>query len=79
MNGFSPTDLAAMLPLALLVAGALVLLLSEVFLTSARRGYQVGVTVATAALSALAAFSASPAGPVFGGMAVVDAFSTFVT
>jgi len=79
MNGFSPIDLAAMLPLALLVAGALVLLLSEVFLTSARRGYQVGVTVATAALSALAAFSATPAGAVFGGMAVVDAFSTFVT
>jgi NADH-quinone oxidoreductase subunit N len=79
MNGLPTADLAAMLPIAILTAGALVLLLSEVFLTSGRRGYQAGLTVATAALAALAAVSATPAGHVFGGQAVVDGFSVFVT
>ena len=42
-------------PFGSLVAGALVLLMSEVFLTSPRRGYQAGLTVATAVLAAVAA------------------------
>ncbi|HUK65350.1 MAG TPA: NADH-quinone oxidoreductase subunit N [Anaeromyxobacteraceae bacterium] len=79
MNGTNYADLAALLPLALLVVGALTLLISEVFLTSGHRDYQVGLTVATAALAALAALTATPAGHVFGGMATVDAFSEFLT
>ncbi|GEJ58457.1 NADH-quinone oxidoreductase subunit N [Anaeromyxobacter diazotrophicus] len=79
MTGLSPTDLAAMLPIAILVAGALVLLMSEVFLTSGRRGFMAGITVAAAALAGLAALLAPPAGRVFGGQAVVDGFSVFVT
>ena len=42
MPGISATDLGAMLPIAILVAGALVLLMSEVFLTSGRRGFMAG-------------------------------------
>jgi NADH-quinone oxidoreductase subunit N len=72
-------DVAAFLPVGILMAGALVLLLSEVFLTSGSRGYQAALTVATAALAAIAAAAVPPAGRVFGGQAVVDAFSNFVT
>jgi len=79
MNGPPTTDLAAMLPVAILTSGALVLLMSEVFLTSGRRGYQAGLTVATAAIAAIAAIAVPPAGWIFGGQAVVDAFSVFIT
>jgi len=79
MNALPAGDVAALLPIAILMAGAIVLLMSEVFLTSSRRGYQAGLTVATAALAALAAVAVPPAGRVFGGQAMVDAFSTFVT
>ena len=40
-------DVAALLPIGILMFGALVLLLSEAFLTSGRRGYQAGLPVAT--------------------------------
>jgi NADH-quinone oxidoreductase subunit N len=79
MTGLSPVDVGAMLPIAILVAGALVLLMSEVFLTSGRRGFMAGLTVATAVLAALAALLTTPPGRVFGGQAVVDGFSVFVT
>jgi len=80
MAQFPVADFAAMLPVGLLVAGALVLLLTEVFLSaSSSRGYQAALTVVTAALAALAALLARPAGRVFGGQAVVDGFSSFVT
>jgi len=79
MNGLPTADLAAMIPVAILTVGALVLLLSEVFLTSDRRGYQAGLTVATAAIAAIAAMAVPPAGRIFGGQAVVDAFSVFIT
>ncbi len=79
MNGPPTTDLAAMLPVAILTSGALVLLMSEVFLTSGRRGYQAGLTVATAAIAAIAAIAVPPAGRIFDGQAVVDAFSVFIT
>jgi NADH-quinone oxidoreductase subunit N len=79
MQGFPLADFTAMLPLGILVFGALVLLMSEVFLTSARRGYQAALTVFTAAGAALAAIAMTPAGRVFQGQAVVDAFSVFVT
>ena len=79
MPGFPTADFAAMLPVGILVAGALVLLMSEVFLTSGRRGYQAALTVATAVLASAAAILAPPAGRVFAGQAVVDPFSVFVT
>ncbi len=79
MPGFPAQDFAALLPIAVLVAGALVLLVSEVFLVSGRRGYQSVLTVIVAAGAALAAL-AMPAGrSAFGGQAAVDGFSTFVT
>jgi NADH-quinone oxidoreductase subunit N len=74
-----PPDVAALLPPGLLTLGALALLMSEVFLTTGRRGYQAWLAVVSAAVAALAAALATPAGPVFGGMAQVDAFSTFIT
>src|SRR5918911_399892 len=79
MPGFPTADFAALLPIGILVTGALVLLMSEVFLTSSGRGYQAALTLLTAALAAIAAVAAPPAGRVFGGQAVVDAFSVFVT
>ena len=79
MNGFPVRDFVALAPVAILASGALVLLLSEVFLTSARRGYQAGVTVVTAALTAVTALVVPPAGAIFGGQATADAFSGFVT
>jgi NADH-quinone oxidoreductase subunit N len=79
MNTFDFSDFAAMMPVAILVLGALVLLMSEVFLTSGRRGYQAYVTVAAAVLAALAAVAVPPPGRVFNGQAVIDSFSVFVT
>lgn len=79
MTGFPTADFAAILPIVILVAGALVLLMSEVFLTGGRRGYQAGLTVATALLAGLVAILTPPAGRIFAGQAIVDAFSVFVT
>jgi NADH-quinone oxidoreductase subunit N len=79
MTGFPTRDFVALVPIAILASGGLLLLLSEVFLTSVRRGYQAGLTVAVALLAGLAAVAAPPAGVVFGGQGTVDAFSVFVT
>jgi NADH-quinone oxidoreductase subunit N len=78
MTGFSVTDLAAILPVVILVSGGIVLLMSEVFLTSGRRAYQAWLTVGFAAAAALSAVPA-PASRLFGGQASSDGFSTFVT
>ncbi len=79
MNGLPVRDFAALAPVAILAAGALALLLSEVFLTSQRRAYQSGVTLVTALVAAVSAVVVPPAGAVFGGQATIDAFSVFVT
>ncbi|HVP66987.1 MAG TPA: NADH-quinone oxidoreductase subunit N [Anaeromyxobacteraceae bacterium] len=71
-------DLVALLPFALLVSGALVLMLSEAFLASGPRGYQSGLTIVVAGLAAAAA-AAAPERSMFGGQATSDAFSSFVT
>ena len=76
---FPAKDFVALVPVAILVGGAIALLLSEVFLTSGRRTYQAVVTVVFAAGAALAAVVMAPAGSIFGGQAVADRFSTFVT
>ena len=79
MNGLPVRDLAAMAPIAVLACGALVLLMSEVFLSGGRRVYQAVVSGVTAVLAAFTAVATTPAGAVFGGQATVDAFSVFVT
>jgi NADH-quinone oxidoreductase subunit N len=79
MRGFQPLDFLPLVPVAILAIGALVLMLSEVFLTSGRRGYQSWLTVIFAGLAAAAAIGAPPAGAIFGGQAVADGFATFVT
>jgi NADH-quinone oxidoreductase subunit N len=78
MPAFSSLDFAALLPLVILVSGGLLLLVSEVFLSSGRRAYQALLTVATAAAAALSA-GAAPTRVLFGGQASSDAFSVFVT
>lgn len=79
MNALPVRDLAALAPVAVLTLGALALLMSEVFLTSGRRGYQAIVAMVTAAATIVTAVVPAPAGAVFGGQATVDAFSVFVT
>jgi NADH-quinone oxidoreductase subunit N len=71
-------DIAALIPVAILVLGGLVLMLSEVFLSTQDRRYQSVLSV----LFAVAAGVAAPLVPqrsVFGGQAVSDGFSAFVT
>jgi NADH-quinone oxidoreductase subunit N len=79
MNAFPTADFAALLPAVILVLGAIVLLMSEVFLTTGGRGYQAALTVATAVFAAVAAIVTPPVGRIFAGQAVVDAFSVFIT
>ncbi len=77
---FLAADLIALLPELLLTCGALLLMLSEVFLRGERRGYQA-VLAALSAAAALAAFvwqADASARSLFGGFAVADRFSTFV-
>ncbi|HET6438890.1 MAG TPA: NADH-quinone oxidoreductase subunit N [Anaeromyxobacter sp.] len=79
MSGFPTASFAALLPVAILTLGAIVLLLSEVFLVSGKRGYQSALTVAFAVLAALAAFVLPRPGPIFQGQGAFDGFSAFVT
>ncbi len=79
MTGFPTRDFVALVPVAILTAGAIALLLSEVFLVSGRRGYQAWLTVVVAVAAAIAAIWAPAVGPVFGRQGVADGFSTFVT
>ncbi len=79
MTGFTTTNFAALLPVAILAFGAIVLLLSEVFLVSGRRGYQSVLTVVFAIAAGAVAVAMPHPGPVFDGQAVVDGFSVFVT
>ena len=74
-----PQDLAALSPEIVLSAGALVLMLTEVYLRGERRGYQA---VLTALLSAVAfALFVGQLGEapraLFGGFAVADGFASF--
>jgi NADH-quinone oxidoreductase subunit N len=78
MIGF-PKDFLALVPVAILTVGAIALLLSEVFLVSGRRGYQVILTVAFAVAAGVYAAWAPLSGVVFGRQAVSDGFSAFIT
>ncbi len=79
MTGFPTTSFAALLPVAILTLGALVLLLSEVFLVSGRRGYQSVLTVVFAVAAGIAAVVGPRPGAVFDGQGAQDGFSVFVT
>jgi NADH-quinone oxidoreductase subunit N len=79
MTGFPTQDFVALIPVAVLTLGALIVLLSEVFLVSGRRGYQASLTVVFAAVAAIAAVWPRTEGHVFGKQGVVDDFSAFVT
>jgi len=79
MTGFPTQDFVALVPVAILTAGAIALLLSEVFLVSGRRGYQAILTVAFAVAAGAYAAWTRPPGAVFGGQATADGFSAFVT
>jgi len=79
MPTVSSQDLLALAPVALLALGGIALLLSEVFLTSGKRGYQAGLTVAFAVTAGLVPLFASSPGRVFQGQATADAFSAFIT
>jgi NADH-quinone oxidoreductase subunit N len=72
-------DILALAPVAILALGGIVLLLTEVFLTSGKRGYQAWLTVAFAVVAGAAALVAVPAGAIFGGQAVADGFAAFIT
>jgi NADH-quinone oxidoreductase subunit N len=79
MIGFPTRDFVALTPVAILTAGAIAVLLSEVFLVSGRRGYQAVLTVIFAAAAGLWAAWMPPAGAVFGRQGMSDNFSAFVT
>ncbi len=79
MIHFQAADVAALAPEILLSAGAIVLMVTEVFLRGERRGYQALLTAAfaAAAFEAFAAQSGNPPRAIFGGFAVQDGFATF--
>jgi len=79
MTGFPTQDFLALLSVAVLTLGALVVLLSEVFLVSGRRAYQAVATAITAVLAGAMPFLVPVSGRIFGGQAVADDFSAFVT
>jgi len=73
-------DFTPLFPAVLFSLGAILLLLSEVFLSTPARGYQVVVALIFSALAgAAAAFGfTEPAREVFQQMAVLDPFSSFL-
>src|SRR5215218_1700141 len=79
---FSQADFLPLLPALLLVVGACVLLLTEVFLRpGSSRGYQAALATVTSILAALVALKLvfEPAREVLLGFAVLDPFSSFLT
>ncbi|MBX7102109.1 MAG: NADH-quinone oxidoreductase subunit N [Myxococcaceae bacterium] len=78
---FGLDDFLPVLPAAILTAGAILLLVSEVFLGSATRTYQALLAVVTSVAAGALAFSNAflPAHAVLQGYAVLDPFSSFTT
>jgi len=75
------TDFAPLWPALILTAGACVILLSEVFLSSSSRGFQSALAVGSTVLAGLAAAATALSTPVevFKGFAVLDPFGSLVT
>lgn len=78
---FTLDDLLPVLPATALAAGAVAMMLSEVFLSSANRSYQAVVSTLVALIAgALALRNAfEPARSALQGFAVLDPFSSFMT
>lgn len=74
-------DLHVVLPAAALVFGAIVLMLSEVFLSSPNRTYMAVIAVVTSGIAGVVALNNAfePARLVLQGFAVIDPFSSFMT
>jgi NADH-quinone oxidoreductase subunit N len=74
-------DFLSVLPAAILTLGAIVLLMSEVFLASANRGHQPLIALISSALAGVVAFSSAfePSAKVFNGLGVLDPFSSFLS
>jgi NADH-quinone oxidoreductase subunit N len=75
------TDFLPLWPALILCAGACVVLLSEVFLSSASRGFQPLLTVVTTALGTVVAAATVFSAPreVFLGFMVLDPFGSLVS
>ena len=75
------TDFLPLWPALILSAGACLVLLSEVFLSSASRSFQAPLTVATTALAGVVAAASAFSTPVevFKGFAVLDPFGSLVS
>jgi NADH-quinone oxidoreductase subunit N len=78
---FTLQDFLPIVPAAILVVGATVLLLTEVFLKSAERSYQSVLTVVVSIVASLVAFNNAfeTSQAVFLGFGVLDPFSSFMT
>ncbi len=82
LPNITPADFLPLLPALLMVAGACVLLLSEVFLAAtSSRAYQAVLAAATASAGALVSvwLMFQPPRQVFLGYAVLDPFSSFLS
>src|SRR5256885_10580266 len=78
---FDPNDLLSVAPALILAGGAIVLLLSEVFLSTPSRGHQPIIAVIAAVGAGVVAFGTAfePRRGVFLGLGVQDPFSSFLT
>jgi NADH-quinone oxidoreductase subunit N len=82
LPNLTSADFLPLLPAIILVVGACVLLLSEVFLSaSSSRSYQAVLSTATSVIAGIAALSllSEPARQVFLGFGAMDPFSSFLT
>jgi NADH-quinone oxidoreductase subunit N len=78
---FPLSEFVPVLPAAVLVAGAIVLMLSEVFLSASNRTYMAVIGLLTSAVAGLFALNNAfePARLALQGFAVLDPFSSFMT
>ncbi len=78
---FQMSEFMAVMPAAVLVVGAIVLMLTEVFLASANRTYMAVIGLLTSAVAGAFALNNAfePAHLVLQGFAVQDPFSSFMT
>jgi NADH-quinone oxidoreductase subunit N len=82
LPNLTSADFLPLLPAVILVVGACILLLSEVFLSAhSSRGYQAMLSTATSVIAGVMSLSllTEPARAVFLGFGVLDPFSSFLT
>ncbi len=79
MESYNIKDLAALMPVIVLVTGGCVLLLSEVFLKSKNREYQPWLSALFGTIAAYLSWSniSEPARDIFGGFGRADPFGAF--